>query len=1362
LVILILLTNVCFAQNLFYKNYNVDNGLSQNNVSCVLQDHLGFMWFGTDDGLNKFDGYTFYVYRKESGNKNSLGSNSITAIVEDSFNNLWVGTKNGLYKFIRDQNKFIKINFPVAVSLDEVINKMTIWGDYVYAGTASGYVHMVNVKNNNYSTFIPVDENGIVVPNNQINSINAINEEMVLIGTKYTGLNILFPKKNKIYYQQIYDQKSGIEQKISTVFLISKLSDNSAIINYEANKPLIIDLKSFKCVPLIENWDGYLDIIKKGVILEIVKDKDNILMGINESYLISYNLSTKKIKEYKDNFGKVRPFNVINQIYIDKDNSYWIATSGLGVFYYNNQSNRFNSLFYVNNQNKGLKFSSIRSIYQDQKDELWIGGYGGLIKLNIKTLDVKEYARISEKQINSTNKFKYIPSLFIYKILKDFKEPNRYLWIGTEGQGLFKFDMIKEEFTPIIFSGNLDVNFEEEAQVFDLVFNKKGDLYVGTAAGLIKIPENGTELQKFVNDRYNYNSIQPGKVKTLFVDSDDVLWVGTDAGGVSYFDELENKFVKFAVNTENPYSLSNARINAIFEDSKKRLWIGTWGGGLNLFERETSSFKVFSSKDGFPNDVIYSILEGDDGNLWLSTNLGLTRFNFEKKLVVNFDVNDGLQANEFNKNAAFKGNDGILYFGGVNGITYFNPKATLENRTKPNVVLTSFKIFNKPALTNRDISLVKEIEILPEDRVFSFEFAGLSFYQPYKNKYKYRLVGFSNEWIELGTKRDITFTDLESGTYFLEILAANNDGIWSDKPFVLKIIVIPPVYKSWWFITISFLLIGGMVIGFVFYKIYENKKQKEVLERLVKQKTSELLKVNKELIEEINKEKILIEQLEKAKLEAEKADKAKSLFLANMSHEIRTPLNSVIGFGELLKLNIKDNKLINYINSIIDSGKILLNLIDDILDLSRIESGLLKLHYDYLDFDKLIEFIINNYENTISEKGLYFNIKKSNLDNILIFTDEIRIKQILQNLISNAIKFTEKGGIDISFKGHVIDDTALDLEICIKDTGVGISDSSKEKIFQNFYQSDGHSTRKYSGTGLGLSITKNLTHLLNGTITLDSEVGKGSSFCLNFNRIAFKKKTPKITNELELNINYEEISFNNQLIFIVDDNDINRKLIKAYLVGKNLRIIECSNGKEAVELLTHEIPDLILMDLRMPIMDGYVACSLIKQDEKLKYIPVIALTAAVLEEDETNFKDVGFNGYLIKPISKQTLLAEIYKYFGTNELSNADNLNNLIVEAKTEKIKYDDLKKQEIKNKIFELRTTQLPKVSNLLNKMVINNIEKFAQEILEYSETYDLEITKNWANKLFVSLNNFDLPQIIKLLNEFGKALDKLEDEIK
>ncbi|HPN36815.1 MAG TPA: two-component regulator propeller domain-containing protein [Melioribacteraceae bacterium] len=351
LIILIVILNVStlFSQQ-YYKNYNVDNGLSQNNVTCILQDHLGFMWFGTEDGLNKFDGYSFYVYRRESDNNFSLGNNSVTSLAEDLYKNIWVGTQSGLYKYIRKENKFVRIKLPAVISQDNVISKMSIWGNNLWVGTANSSIHNINVKTEEVTTYLTVDEKGNSVVNNYIYSINAISDNIVLIGTKYTGLNVIYPQNKRIVYQKLTDENSGNDWKVNFVAVITKISENNVIINTDSNLPLLVDIKSFKGNPLVEK--EYLSKFINGYCLDFVNDNENILIGSNNSYLLSYNLSTKKIKEYKDNFGRVKPFNIVNDIFIDKENCYWLATSGMGIFYYNPQIKKFASLFYVEEQKK--------------------------------------------------------------------------------------------------------------------------------------------------------------------------------------------------------------------------------------------------------------------------------------------------------------------------------------------------------------------------------------------------------------------------------------------------------------------------------------------------------------------------------------------------------------------------------------------------------------------------------------------------------------------------------------------------------------------------------------------------------------------------------------------------------------------------------------------------------------------------------------------------------------------------------------------------------------------------------------------------------------------------------------------------
>ncbi len=1355
-LIYFLLLNILLGQQNFYTLYNVDNGLSQNKVNAILQDHLGFMWFGTEDGLNKFDGYSFKTYRRDPSDKNSLGNNSITALVEDKNHNIWVGTRNGLYKFQREFNKFYKIELPAVINQDNAINNVALTDENVIAGNENGNVYVIDLKTEAIQTYLTINKNNNTVLNNSILALCAINNNEILVGTRFTGLNYINLKNRVIEYKNIYNDYGNIINAVY-VFVISKFSEDKVLLNTENFAPLLLDTKTFKATEFIKK--DYLFQFAV-VISQFAKVNENILLGCYNSYLLNYNLSTKTIKAIKDDFDIVKPFSEVYQIYVDYENNIWIATSA-GVYYYNTSIKPFKTINYSEKIGKSLPFSSIRAIYKLNKDEVLIGGYGGLIKYNLKTFTYKNYTLYTKKNINANNTYKLIPSGAIYEITPDFKEPNKYLWIGTEGQGLYRFDLEKEEFKEIIYTHINKEDFNDELSVYSIVFDKQGNMYIGNGTGIIKFTSDFSKIEKYTYDPYNFKSIQAGKIKTLYVDDNNVLWVGSNLGVLSYFIPDDNDFRKVLgqITKSNSFTLNS--ITDIFEDSHGRFWVATGGGGLILYDRNTGSYKEFLTKDGLPNDVVYAILEDDDGNLWFSTNKGLTKFNYEKKSFINYDVDDGLQANEFNKNAAFKDQNGELFFGGVRGITYFNPKAILISFDKPKIVFTSFNIYNKPTLTDRDISFVNEIVINPEDKIFSLEFAALNYYQAYKNKYKYRLIGLDDNWIDLGNKREVTFTDLNPNTYTLEIMAANNDNVWSDRVLRIKIIVLPPYYKSWWFLFLLVLVTGGLIIGYVYLKINESKLNKERLESLVKQKTEELLITNENLKEEINKGKLLIEQLEKAKQEAEQANKAKSLFLANISHEIRTPMNSVLGFAELLRNEINNSKLLNYINSIINSGKNLLTLIDDILDLARIDSGLLKLNFDYASINDFINYIQTIFEPEAINKGLYFKIENKIDDHIKILTDPIRLKQIIYNLASNAIKFTEQGGVTITCDAEILDKSKLKLKICVEDTGIGITDKIKNKIFEKFFQIDADTTRKYSGTGLGLSISKNLIYMLNGNLHLESEPGKGSSFCMIFNEIEYKKEENITMNIIE-EFDYENIEFTNQKVLIVDDAELNRKLLKAFLAAKNLRIYEATNGEDAVALAKNELPDIIFMDLKMPIMDGYTASSLIKKDEKTKHIPIIALTAANITDDDDFNNTSDFDGYLLKPVTKDKLITTIAKYINVLLIPKDKPETAVKLENVEEEMQITEERRTEIKEQIFILRTTYLPQINNLLQTMIINNIENFASEVFNFAEKNNLILIKNWGIELKSYCANFDLPNIITTLNNFSNVIDLLEERIR
>lgn len=1355
-----------FAQTEFYnvEHLVVDKGLSQNSVLSIFQDSKELMWFGTDDGLNKFDGYSYTIYRREVNNPKSIGNNSILCITEDSDNNLWIGTLDGLYKYHRNKNVFERIKIPFENSKDKIISSLlydnvgTIW-----AGTRSGMVFRINPKDNQYQSYVTVNEYGKIVFNSGINNIIQVDNDEYWVAANATGINKIIPSKRKIERYIPIIEENGKELLNTEILSMIKLTDGNIAIStvenliYSCDSKLKVCKLLFKALPT-DNVGAFIRCIGQNK-----NKKDEIWFGTEGTGLFQYNFKTKQLFPYNHTNSIIERIANFKTIYFDKYGMLWLGTNGTGIYHLSPDVKNFYTILQSRNSNKGLPFSSLRAIFQTDLGTLWVGGYGGLALINKDNLESKLYSKIYSGDITKNKFYDFLPSFYVYSITPDFYNPERYFWVCTEGQGFYKVDYLNQKFEMIHFPVDSANVRSDLMQCYNLKFGKDGTLYLGTYYGLAIISRDYKKMEIFHYSQDNPDGIQSGGIRNLLFDKDGVLWLGSDMDGLSYFDKKNKKFVKYKTDPNNSNSLSSNRITAIHEDQNGFLWIGTWGGGLNKLNKKTGKVKVYTSNNGLPNNVVYAILDDGNNNLWVSTNIGLSRFNIASETFTNYNAADGLQGNEFNRNASFKGVDGLLYFGGINGLTYFNPRGLKKNSVIPSVVLTSFKVFNKEKKLDYDFAFVKEININPDETLFSLEFAALNYYQTNKNMYKYKLIGFNDNWIELGNKRDVTFTNLAPGQYVLEVIAANNDGVWNTHGLTLKINVLTPFYKSWGFIFVVIIIVLSSIWVIVNVQINNSKKHKEELEELINQKTYELTESNKRLLNEVENNKVVLEKYEKVSKSAEAANKAKSLFLANMSHELRTPLNAVLGFSELLKNNLDDEKLLGYVKSIDVSGKILLNLISDIIDLSKIEAGTLKLVTVPISIDDIVTDLNLLFIPKAKEKKLqYETIIDNELPKILNL-DADRIKQVLVNLIDNAIKFTKTGKVSVVIKkGKInLDTNLVDIIFKVSDTGIGIADEIKDKIFENFYQLDSESTRSYGGTGLGLPITKKLIDMMNGNLKLESKLNVGSSFCFTIPNVLFERKiTAEFGNKKEEQADF--VKFNWQTVLIVDDAEINRKLIRAYLNQFNLVSIEAADGEEAINVMREQNPELVLMDLKMPKMNGSDACKIIKADEKLKWTPIIALTAAVASETEQLIEESGFNGYLQKPIGKTILVNELIKHLKYNVAGINKNSNSIALSVdKWSSINFSENEVTEYSLVLFTLKTKYLSKIPTLKSTFIINNIEQFANDIVSIGEKNNLSVFIQWGNELLQACQNVDMEQIIDLLSDFNNLVEGFEKKL-
>ncbi|MEJ2052733.1 MAG: ATP-binding protein [Calditrichaceae bacterium] len=832
------------------------------------------------------------------------------------------------------------------------------------------------------------------------------------------------------------------------------------------------------------------------------------------------------------------------------------------------------------------------------------------------------------------------------------------MWIGTWAGGLNLFNEKTKKFKRFVYDETDDGSLGSN-NIFDIMCDSDGDLWIATMGGGLDLYNYKTQqFKRYTTDFQEANKISDNWVEYLLESSTGEIWISTTTA-VDIFDKDKQKFTTFRHDTSDPHSINYNGAIVLYEDSNNNIWAGT-ESGLNLFNREDSTFSYYQESDGLPNNTIKGICEDDEGNLWLSTNFGLSKFinginHPQKAKFKNYNISDGLQGNEFNNRSVCKGQDGMLYFGGNNGFNAFKPEDIEQNLEFPKVILTNFLIFNKPveiggkdSPLQKHISLCNELGLSYNHSVFSIEYAALNFLKPDRNNYAFMLEGFDNNWNYVGNQRLATYTNLDAGEYIFKVKASNNEGIWNDAATTLKIIIVPPWWETSWAYFLYF------IIAFtILYTIWR-------------------FQLNKARI----KHELILEQQHAEKLQ--ELNRMKSRFFSNITHEFRTPLTLIMGpVKQFLSEGVQDN-FKDKCRMIIRNSEKLYQLINQLLELNKLEAGYIRLKARKVNIIPRLEKIILTFSALMDAENIKFQFivirDPSQHDEALnIYIDPDKFDKIISNLLTNAIKFTpENGRIELilkEYRNHEIDNILSDyqdgsIEIIVKDTGKGIPEENLQKIFDRFYQVDTYSTSGIVGTGIGLSLVKELVELHHGNIKAESVTGQGTTFTVRLFLgsdhlkpeeivIPLEKQTPdknlviskylrsqeeQLPSRSETNINV--ISKNGSHILIVEDNIDVLKYLNDSLNNK-YHIIKARTGREGIKKAVKHIPDLIVSDIMMPNMDGYEFCRQIKGDERTSHIPIIFLTARASKESKIKGLKTGADDYIGKPFEIKELEARI-------------------------------------------------------------------------------------------------------------------------
>ncbi len=999
------------------KLITINDGLSQNSALAIIQDRKGFIWIGTKDGLNRYDGIGFKVYR-HSPDKNSLVNNHIKCLYQDSGGNIWIGTYGGLSIFNPETEQFISYQKNDSTDLcDNIITAILEDSDKnIWIGTKKGLNKLITSTNKLIGT-----SNGsaasAVFNAEEITCLYGDKEKNIWVGTRSNGLYRLSAEGKTInrFPIDVFHQKGGQLNYISS---ITELSDKEMLVGTFGEGAFTFDKQKKKFFPYIprtkEQVKGF------GYVTQIHN-------SANGCYVLSSRTFYKITNDEDVVLWQNNIIPVPTTFLIDNGGIIWIGSDGGGIVKLEPFGNNFNSVTQENSSQNRFSFSSIRAILKIN-GSLLVGGYMGLLEAkNYRSIKSAVWKRI--KLFNGIN---------VYSLAVDPINRN-ILWVGTEGSGLFKYNLNTGAYEKYTSSFNAGKNYFLSNMIFDILICRNNDIYFAAGGGAVKYNHKNNSFTNLIYNPANPNTVNTGNVMALCEDKYGNIWMGTNQSGISIYNPKKNSFTRFESRGDkhDSYSLSNDRINIIYEDNKKNIWVGT-AGGLNKYSFEKNNFTVFGTGNGLPNDCVYGILEDRTGFFWLSTNKGLSKFNPADGKFINYDYSYGLQSNEFNTAAYYKDDNGEMFFGGIKGFTYFYPDKIFKNSFTPQVIITNFKKFNQPAKFDKSISFIDKIVLPYNDYFFSFDFVMPSYSNPLRHVFAYKLSGLDERWITLTNgERTAAFTGVPPGKYTLVVKGANSDGVWSSNETKLIIVIQPAFWNAWWFRSLA----AGIFCAFVFLlyssRVNRLKKEKEIqidlTNKLINSQEDERKNISSELHDDLGQNLLVVKN---------------RLMLAERDKNFEENIHDVL---EILDGSIQDVSNISHL-----------------LHPSELEE---------LGLSQAIESMIYRIKSASSLK-IINNLCP--LDEYFSSDEKINVFRIIQEALNNILKHAN--ATEVILAGEI---KGKKLIISVSDNGLGFADSNR--------------AQKENRPHIGLKGMRERALMLKGILLIDSAPNKGTKIKIEFN-----------------------------------------------------------------------------------------------------------------------------------------------------------------------------------------------------------------------------------------------------------------------
>jgi signal transduction histidine kinase/ligand-binding sensor domain-containing protein/CheY-like chemotaxis protein/AraC-like DNA-binding protein len=1256
LLLLLLFISFCYGQapvkNKVLK-YSLKDGLSFGIVNSITQDENGFMWFATSDGLNRFDGSAFKVFKTIQGDSTGLSGNFVQKILGDHSGNIWVSSRNGLSKLDTRTEKFTHYrlgnNHFVKNDVDNIIESKN--GNLWIASYGLGFSYF---KTKNSGTISYNRKNLPQLSSDRIVSLFEDSQGLLWIGTLGGGFDIFHQTNGQVTGKA----NSLLKLDDVTIGRVNEIfEDHLHNIWIATSNGLLYYNRQLNRFTRFQTQQAQ---IKSNNYLALNEDSQhNLLIGLQDGGLYKLNLKsfTPEPKSFSlipvagdDGYNMTQ--RSVQTIYLDRHQNIWVGTYGEGVYMISSISEKFTLVQKTHEDASGKSLMRFYGMCQDKTGALWFGADGdGLFKTAPDGTILKHYYADGRPGSLTDN-----------AILSGYCDKDNNLWFGTYAKGLFRYDSRSDSF--INYSHKPGDSKSLGGNDVRVIYqDKRKNLWIGTNGGGLSLFDPVS--QTFTNYNPATSAINSDDVRAITEDTNGNLFIGTYGGGLNYLNVEYKQFTRFFDATEEKRFMPGQVVFAVYLDARNKLWIGTEGDGLIVYDRDKQTSRYFNEKNKLANNTVYAIQNADNKSVWISTNKGLSNIDLDKNTVSNFDQSDGLQAGQFNVGSViYDKQNHAMYFGGTEGLNIFNPNEVNKSYFKPKVIITGLQIFgnqvevgdhgrNVPVLSQA-LNETKQLVLQPDQAVFSIQYTSLNYAYPQKGEFAYKLDGLDKTWNFVGNQRSATYRYLAPGDYTFRVKCSNQDGVWFNDYATLQIKILPPWYKTWW-AYFCYIAAGALLVYYYLqYRANQARLKYEI----------KLTQLSAEKDKELNERKLS--------------------FFTNISHEFRTPLTLIINpIKELLyhEREVDTSSL----HIVYRNAKRLLSLVDQLLLFRKADSDAGSLTIFRLNLVELCKEVFLCFTYQAKAKGLDFQFICTD-QHIEVFADREKIEIVLFNLLSNAIKFTPVGGkVTV-----VISQQAQFVNLEVHDTGPGIKAETEDKLYSQFYQQETSKGPSTGGFGIGLFLVKKFIESHSGSIRYENNAGAGTRFIVTLlkgtdhlkkNVIYDDDETSSvilqelIENEMPINAEEEqdhlledpEATADLKSILIIDDNDDLREYLKL-LFKTDYKVYSANNGREGLSIIKDVLPDIVISDVMMDGMTGIELCTAIREDISISHVPVILLTSSSSPEIKLKGIEGGADDYISKPFDKEILKARV-----AGILRNKNNLqkyfyNEITLNATNQKI----------------------------------------------------------------------------------------------